>query len=65
MTTKETQKYLHVDRKTLYRWRAAFDLPYFVIGGAIRYERTSLDEWMDRFRHAGWGGDDGRGLEAR
>lgn len=49
MTKTETAKYLHIAPKKLLDWEAHYnDIPTIEIEGITRYQRTSLDEWMQR-----------------
>ncbi len=49
----ETAAYLNLSAHTLDRWRSEKShLPYFKIGGAIRYKKSDLDEYLDQHRVA-------------
>lgn len=46
---KEVAEMLGVNENTLYKWRAAGEGPPFMRfreGGRVRYERESLESWM-------------------
>lgn len=51
MTKTETAKYLHIAPKTLLEWeKHCNDIPTIEIEGVTRYQRASLDEWMQQHR---------------
>ena len=51
MTKTETAKYLHISSKTLLEWeKHCNDIPTIEIEGVTRYQRASLDKWMQQHR---------------
>ena len=46
MTISEVSKYLKLARSTVYRHARNGNLPGRKIGGAWRFSRRSLDEWL-------------------
>lgn len=49
LDTDEAAIYLRLDRSTLAKWRSAGVGPAYVKKNAyVRYDRTDLDEWIDR-----------------
>ncbi|MGX7031143.1 helix-turn-helix domain-containing protein [Vagococcus zengguangii] len=48
MNKKEICEYLHVANNTLDKW-LELGLPRIMIGGSIRYDKRSIDEWMKQF----------------
>ena len=46
MTITEVADYLKVAERTLYRLAASKKIPGFKIGGAWRFSRAELDDWI-------------------
>ena len=46
MTVQHVAAYLNVDPKTVYRLVGRGDLPGFKVGGAWRFRREDIDEWI-------------------
>ena len=44
MSTKETMKFVGVAKQTL---RGFDDLPYYKIGGLIKYKLSDLEKWLE------------------
>ncbi len=48
LTILEVAKYLKVAERTVYRLAAAKKIPAFKVGGAWRFSRTEIDQWIRR-----------------
>ena len=49
MTTKEAATYVGLAQPTLERFRVEGQGPrYYKLGGAVRYSKQLLDEWLER-----------------
>lgn len=48
MTIKEVAEYLKLTEKTAYRLAADGKIPGFKVGGAWRFRRSEIDEWIER-----------------
>ncbi len=49
LTTSEAAQYLRLGKPTLDRFRITGEGPSFCkLGGAVRYRRADLDEWLER-----------------
>ena len=48
MTILEVAKYLKVAERTVYRLAAAKKVPAFKVGGAWRFSRREIDQWIRR-----------------
>lgn len=46
LTIKQVDEYLRVTERTIYRLAAARQIPLFKVGGAWRFSRTDLDDWI-------------------
>ena len=47
LTTREAAAYLRLGKPTIERWRiTGAGPPYLKLGGAVRYRRADLDEWL-------------------
>ena len=54
MTIREVAEYLKLTDKTAYRLAAEGKLPGFKVGGAWRFRKGDIYEWIEaRKRHAG------------
>ena len=54
MTIREVAEYLKLTDKTAYRLAAEGKLPGFKVGGAWRFRKKDIDEWIEaRKRHGG------------
>jgi excisionase family DNA binding protein len=58
LTITEVAEYLKVAERTLYRLAAAKKIPAFKVGGAWRFPRADIDQWIKR-QTAELLGDDG------
>jgi excisionase family DNA binding protein len=47
-TLDEVAAYLKVAKRTAYRLAAARRIPAFKVGGAWRFSRTDIDQWIKR-----------------
>lgn len=47
MTIKEVSAYLKITEKTAYRLTAEGKIPGFKVGGAWRFRKQEIDEWID------------------
>ncbi len=52
MTVQEVAEYLNVDPKTVYRLVNRGELPGFKVGGSWRFQKTDLDDWIDKQKQA-------------
>ncbi len=48
LTIKEVAEYLKVTERTIYRLAGAKKIPAFKVGGAWRFSRVDIDEWIRR-----------------
>lgn len=47
MTIQEVAKYLRLNEKTTYRYAALGTIPGFKIGGAWRFRRSQIVQWIE------------------
>lgn len=47
-TLEEVAAYLKVGKRTIYRLAAAKKIPAFKVGGAWRFPRKEIDQWIKR-----------------
>ncbi len=45
-TLEEVAAYLKVGKRTIYRLAAAKKIPAFKVGGAWRFSRADIDQWI-------------------
>jgi excisionase family DNA binding protein len=48
LTISEVAAYLKIAERTVYRLAAAKKLPAFKVGGAWRFSRAEIDQWIRR-----------------
>lgn len=48
LTILEVAKYLKVSERTVYRLAAAKKIPAFKVGGAWRFSRVEIDQWIKK-----------------
>ena len=48
LTISEVAKYLKVAQRTIYRLAGARKIPAFKVGGAWRFSKTEIDQWIKR-----------------
>ena len=48
MSVTEVSEYLRVHRATIYNMIKSDQIPHFRIGGKYRFDRATLDTWMNR-----------------
>ena len=46
LTIPELSKYLHTSNSTIRRLIKIGDLPYFKVGGIIKFNKKSIDNWV-------------------
>jgi len=46
LTLEEVAAYLKAGRRTVYRFAVNGQIPAFKLGGAWRFRRTELDQWI-------------------
>lgn len=59
-TLDEVASYLKVSKRTVYRLAATKKIPAFKVGGAWRFKRLEIDQWIKK-QTAEVQGDDGSG----
>ena len=47
LTIKEVAEYLKVAEKTAYKLASKGDLPGFKVGGAWRFHKQDIDQWLE------------------
>lgn len=50
LTIDEAAKFLNKKKKTLYALVSKREIPFYKVGGSIRFSMLALDEWMKTFR---------------
>jgi len=48
LTIREVSAYLKVTERTIYRLSAAKRIPAFKVGGAWRFSKAEIDQWIHR-----------------
>jgi len=48
LTIREVSEYLKVTERTIYRLAAAKKVPGFKVGGAWRFSKAEIDQWIRR-----------------
>jgi excisionase family DNA binding protein len=61
LTLAEVAEYLKVAERTIYRLAWARKLPAFKVGGAWRFSRGEIDEWIKRQTTVASGSQSGEG----
>ena len=59
LTIEEISTYLKVTERTIYRLAAAKKIPGFKVGGAWRFSKADIDQWIRRQSEDGAAADDG------
>lgn len=52
LTVKDLQNLFGVDRSTIYEWRKV-GLPYYQLGGQVRFKEKEVLEWIEARRKTG------------
>ena len=52
MTVRDVARHLNVDEKTVYRLAQRGKLPGFKVAGTWRFQRSDLEDWIDRQKQA-------------
>ena len=65
LTLSEVAEYLKVAERTIYRLAGARKLPAFKVGGAWRFSRAEIDEWIKRQTTAASGSHKPPGVRRR
>lgn len=65
LTLSEVAEYLKVAERTIYRLAGAQKLPAFKVGGAWRFSRAEIDEWIKRQTKAAGGSHKPRGTRRK
>ena len=58
LTIKEVSQYLKVTERTIYRLAAAKRVPGFKVGGAWRFSKAEIDQWIRRQSEDGASNDE-------
>jgi|TARA_R110002124_G_scaffold5786_1_gene36263 excisionase family DNA binding protein len=48
LTIREVSRYLKVTERTIYRLAASKKIPGFKVGGAWRFSKAEIDQWIRR-----------------
>ena len=59
LTILEVASYLKVAERTVYRLAAAKRIPAFKVGGAWRFSRSDIEQWIKRQSLEGFAADPG------
>ncbi len=57
LTLDEVAEYLKVGKRTVYRLAAEKRIPAFKVGGAWRFSRSEIDQWIKHQSNQGAGAD--------
>lgn len=47
MTIREVSEYLRLNEKTTYRYASEGTIPGFKVGGAWRFRKLDIDQWIE------------------
>lgn len=47
MTIREVAEYLRLNEKTTYRYASEGKIPGFKVGGAWRFRKLDIDQWIE------------------
>lgn len=50
MTVNDVARYVRVKAKTVYSWTSSRSIPFYKVGGLIRFERSEIDAWLSAQR---------------
>lgn len=53
MTIREVAQFLRLTEKTAYRYAAEGKIPGFKVGGAWRFRKSDIENWIERETHRG------------
>ena len=48
LTMEDVAKLLHVAPRTIYNWTVDRKIPFYKIGGAIRFKWSDLEGWVEK-----------------
>ena len=48
MTAEDVGRFFHVAARTVYNWTVDKKIPYYKIGGAIRFKRSDIEGWVEK-----------------
>ncbi|RLA50418.1 MAG: DNA-binding protein [Deltaproteobacteria bacterium] len=65
LTIREVSEYLKVTERTIYRLAAAKKIPGFKVGGAWRFSKAEIDQWIRRQSEDGASADDAASMEEK
>lgn len=52
MTIKEISEYLKIKEKTAYHLAAKGEIPGFKVGGAWRFKKKEIEDWIEQNRNS-------------
>ncbi len=52
LTIKQVAEYLQLNEKTIYRMVKTKGIPFFKVGGSIRFRKTIVEKWIDSLSNA-------------
>ena len=52
MTIKEISEYLKIKEKTAYHLAAKGEIPGFKVGGAWRFKKREIEDWIEQNRNS-------------
>lgn len=50
LTAKDVMSYLRIGRTTLYHLTKAGEIPFYKVGGELRFKQNDLDHYLERMR---------------
>jgi excisionase family DNA binding protein len=65
LTIREVSEYLKVTERTIYRLAAAKKIPGFKVGGAWRFSKAEIDQWIRRQSEDGASTDGAASMEEK
>lgn len=48
LTAEDVARFFHVAPRTVYNWTVNKKIPYYKIGGAIRFKWSDLEGWVQK-----------------
>jgi len=48
LTAEDLARFFHISARTVYNWTVDKKIPYYKIGGLIRFKRSDLEGWVEK-----------------
>ena len=51
LTIRDLSEHLQVSVSTIYKWTSKNQIPFFKLGGSLRFKKDEIDKWVQKYEY--------------